>query len=69
MTHAKMTAVRNYTNTHINPSASRLETESVFIPETVPAYAATEVLRIYAETKVITIFLQRGNSQPTQFPG
>jgi HAMP domain-containing protein len=39
-----MTAVRNYTNTHINPLlAPRLETESVFIPETVPAYAATEV--------------------------
>lgn len=39
-----MTAVRSYTNAHINPLlASRLETESLFIPETVPAYAATEV--------------------------
>ena len=39
-----MTAVRTYTNSHVNPLlAPRLETESVFIPETVPAYAATEV--------------------------
>ena len=39
-----MTAVRTYTNNHVNPLlAPRLETESVFIPETVPAYAATEV--------------------------
>lgn len=39
-----MTAVRSYTSTHVNPLlAPRLETESVFIPETVPAYAATEV--------------------------
>ena len=39
-----MTAVRTYTNSHVNPLlAPRLETELVFIPETVPAYAATEV--------------------------
>jgi len=39
-----MNSVRDYTSTHINPLlAPRLETESSFIPETVPAYSATEV--------------------------
>ena len=39
-----MTAVRTYTSNHVNPLlAGRLETEPVFIPETVPAYSATEV--------------------------
>lgn len=41
-----MTAVRSYTSTHVNPLlVSRLETESQFIPETVPAYSATEVFQ------------------------
>lgn len=41
-----MTAVRNYTSTHINPLlAPKLETESEFIAETVPAYSATEVFQ------------------------
>lgn len=39
-----MTAVRTYTNDRVNPLlAARLETDPVFIPETVPAYSATEV--------------------------
>lgn len=39
-----MTAVRTYTSTQINPLlAPRLESEELFIPETVPAYSATEV--------------------------
>lgn len=39
-----MNSVRDYTSTHINPLlASQLETEPVFIPETVPAYSATEI--------------------------
>ncbi len=39
-----MTAVRSYTSTHIDPLlAPKLETESEFLAETVPAYAATEV--------------------------
>jgi HAMP domain-containing protein len=39
-----MNAVRSYTSNRVNPLlASRLETEPVFIPETVPAYSATEV--------------------------
>lgn len=39
-----MSAVRSYTNDHVNPLlAARLETDPVFIPETVPAFSATEV--------------------------
>lgn len=39
-----MNAVRKYTDDHIsNLLAARLETDPVFIPETVPAYSATEV--------------------------
>ncbi len=39
-----MNAVRSYTGEHINPLLTpRLDTEPVFIPETVPAYSATEV--------------------------
>lgn len=39
-----MNSVRSYTLNHVNPLlAPRLETEPVFIPETVPAYSATEV--------------------------
>lgn len=39
-----MNSVRDYTSEHLNPLlAPRLETEPVFIPETVPAYSATEV--------------------------
>jgi HAMP domain-containing protein len=39
-----MNAVRNYTSEHVNPLLTpRLETEPVFLPETVPAYSATEV--------------------------
>ncbi len=39
-----MSAVRTYTSDHVNPLlAPRLETESQFLPETVPAYSAIEV--------------------------
>ena len=39
-----MNAVRAYTSDRVNPLlAPKLETEPVFIPETVPAYSATEV--------------------------
>jgi HAMP domain-containing protein len=39
-----MTSVRAYTSTHIQPLLfPRLETEVNFIPETIPAYSATEV--------------------------
>lgn len=39
-----MNSIRNYTSTQINPElSSRLETEEVFLPQTVPAYSAREV--------------------------
>lgn len=39
-----MNSVRNYTSNQINPELSeRLETEPVFLPQTVPAYSAREV--------------------------
>ncbi|WP_036483058.1 DUF3365 domain-containing protein [Myxosarcina sp. GI1] len=39
-----MNSVRNYTSTQVNPElASRLETEELFLPQTVPAYSSREV--------------------------
>lgn len=39
-----MTSVREYTDTQINPELTpRLETESKFLPQTVPGYSAREV--------------------------
>jgi len=39
-----MNSVREYTSTQIQPElASRLETEEIFLPQTVPAYSAREV--------------------------
>lgn len=39
-----MNSVRHYTSTQVNPElASRLETETLFLPQTVPAYSAREV--------------------------
>ena len=39
-----MNSIRNYTSTQIQPElSSRLETEEVFLPQTVPAYSAREV--------------------------
>ena len=39
-----MNSVREYTSTQIKPElASRLETEELFLPQTVPAYSAREV--------------------------
>lgn len=47
-----MTAVRSYTSTRINPLlAPRLETETQFIPETVPAYSATEVFENFRKNE------------------
>ncbi len=39
-----MNSVRDYTNTRVNPLLNpKLEIEKTFIPETVPAFSATEV--------------------------
>ncbi len=51
-----ISSVRNYTDTHITPLLeSRLQTDPVFIPETVPAYSAIDVLKISARTTPIKI--------------
>jgi HAMP domain-containing protein len=55
-----MNAVRNYTQYKVNPLlASRLETEAVFIPETVPAFSATEVFEILRKNEEYQNFLYK----------
>lgn len=45
-----MSAVRNYTTTKVSPElASRLETDTQFLPQTVPAFAAREVFESFRE--------------------
>ncbi|MER3434795.1 MAG: histidine kinase [Leptolyngbya sp. ERB_1_1] len=45
-----MNSVRDYTSTRIQPLLKpRLETDSTFIAETVPAYSATEIFRQFRE--------------------
>lgn len=47
-----MNSVRDYTSNHIQPILSpKLETEPVFIPETVPAYSATEVFQSFRQNE------------------
>lgn len=47
-----MNSVRDYTSNHIAPLLSpKLETEPVFIPETVPAYSATEVFQSFRQNE------------------
>lgn len=47
-----MNSVRDYTSNHIAPILSpKLETEPVFIPETVPAYSATEVFQSFRQNE------------------
>lgn len=55
-----MNSVRNYTQTKINPLlAERLENESTFIAETVPAYSATEVFEGFRKNDVYKTFLYK----------
>lgn len=62
-----MNSVRDYTSSHVNPLLSpSLETEPVFIPETVPAFSATEVfanLRKNEEYK--SFFYKEATLKPT----
>lgn len=45
-----MNSVRNYTQSHINPLLTpKLDTEPSFIPETVPAFSATEVFEHFRQ--------------------
>jgi HAMP domain-containing protein len=55
-----MNSVRNYTQTHINPLLTpRLDTEPAFIPETVPAYSATEVFNTFRKNPEYRNFIYK----------
>lgn len=62
-----MNAVRDYTSEHIQPLLfPQLETESIFISETIPAYSATEVfqnLRQHQDYK--SFFYKEATLNPT----
>ncbi|QLE56323.1 DUF3365 domain-containing protein [Nostoc sp. TCL26-01] len=55
-----MNSVRSYTQNRVNPLlAPRLETETVFIPETVPAFSATEVFENFRKNAEYENFLYK----------
>jgi HAMP domain-containing protein len=55
-----MNSVRDYTSTQINPElAPRLETETEFLSQTVPAYAATEVFAKFSSKSEYQNFLYK----------
>ena len=55
-----MNSVRKYTQDRINPLlAPRLESETVFIPETVPAFSATEVFENLRKNEEYKNFLYK----------
>ncbi len=62
-----MTSVRSYTSTHIYPLlSSRLETEVNFIPETIPAYSATEIFNNFRKnTNYNNFFYKEATLNPT----
>lgn len=62
-----MNSVRNYTSTQINPELSeRLETEEVFLPQTVPAYSAREVFEhIRSKEQYNQFFYKEATINPT----
>ena len=62
-----MNSVRNYTSSQINPElSSRLETEPVFLPQTVPAYSAREVFEhLRSEEKYSQFFYKEATLNPT----
>ncbi len=64
---ATMNSVRNYTNTRIQPLLEdRLKTESKFISETVPAYAAREVFdRLRQQKEYQNFFYKEATLNPT----
>jgi HAMP domain-containing protein len=62
-----MNAVRDYTSDHIQPLLSpKLELESVFISETVPAYSATEVFqKLRKNEEYKSFFYKEATLNPT----
>ena len=62
-----MNSVRHYTDTQINPELSpRLETEELFIPQTVPAYSAREVFEhLRTQEQYNQFFYKEATLNPT----
>ena len=62
-----MNSVRNYTSTQVNPElALRLETETEFLPQTVPAYSAREVFTNFSSKKEYeNFFYKEATLNPT----
>ena len=62
-----MSSVRNYTNTQVKPElADRLETEPVFLPQTIPAYSAREVFEnLRNNDKYNSYFYKEATLNPT----
>ncbi|MEO1672551.1 MAG: DUF3365 domain-containing protein [Cyanobacteria bacterium J06631_2] len=62
-----MNSIRNYTSTQINPElSSRLETEQVFLAQTVPAYSAREVFEhLRSEEQYSQFFYKEATLNPT----
>jgi HAMP domain-containing protein len=64
---ATMNSIRNYTSTQVNPELSaRLETEQIFLPQTVPAYSAREVFEhLRSEEQYNQFFYKEATLNPT----
>lgn len=62
-----MNSVRNYTSTQVNPElSSRLETEAIFLPQTVPAYSAREVFEhLRTDDEYNQFFYKEATLNPT----
>ncbi|WP_019504667.1 DUF3365 domain-containing protein [Pleurocapsa sp. PCC 7319] len=62
-----MNSIRNYTSTQINPElSSRLETEQIFLSQTVPAYSAREVFEhLRTNDKYSQFFYKEATLNPT----
>ena len=62
-----MNSIRNYTNTQIYPElSSRLETEEVFLPQTIPAYSAREVFEhLRSDEQYSQFFYKEATLNPT----
>lgn len=64
---ATMNSIRNYTSTQVNPELSaRLETEQIFLPQTVPAYSAREVFEnLRSQEQYSQFFYKEATLNPT----
>ena len=62
-----MNSIRNYTSTQIYPElSSRLETEEVFLPQTIPAYSAREVFEhLRSDEEYGQFFYKEATLNPT----